>query len=86
MMYAQWGDQHVIILDPAEIERIKLGDTVRTPNDSVLFAYTPDLIWLASQCDPKTLTPQKLDDLLRIGRARKEVMTIPGGLIDVTKK
>lgn len=43
------GELKIVILESANIEEIKKGRPAKTPDKSVLVAWTPDPVWLADQ-------------------------------------
>lgn len=56
MLYLQTADGKlkIVILEAGNIEQLKQGRPAKTPDDTVLIAYTPDPVWLADKlldCD-----------------------------------
>lgn len=49
MLYMTAGDLKIIILETGNLEEIKKGRPARTPDGSVLIAWTPDPVWLADK-------------------------------------
>lgn len=48
------GDLKIIVLESAQLKKLEEGSPIRTPDNSVLIAWTPDPAWLAEQlmkCD-----------------------------------
>ena len=43
------GTVRVIVLEAGNLEQIKAGKPAKTPDGSVLIAYTPDPVWLADK-------------------------------------
>ena len=43
------GKLKIIILETANLEEIKKGRPAKTPDGSVLIAWTPDPVWLADK-------------------------------------
>jgi hypothetical protein len=41
--------QHVIIIEPGNIERLKLGKVMKTPDNEVIVAFAPDMEWTSNQ-------------------------------------
>ncbi len=48
-MSADDGNLKIIILESANLEELKKGRPAKTPDGSVLIAWTPDPVWLADQ-------------------------------------
>jgi hypothetical protein len=46
---AAGGDVKIIILEAGNLDRLKAGDPAKTPDGTVLIAYTPDPVWLADK-------------------------------------
>ena len=69
------GDVALIVLESANIEKIKSGMPAKTPDGKVIIAWTPDPVWLADKImdsdgsaaeiarliDESTKRPQKPD-------------------------
>lgn len=56
MIYLQTADGRlkIVVLEAGNIEQLKQGRPAKTPDNSVLIAYTPDPVWLADKlmdCD-----------------------------------
>lgn len=70
--------QHVVILEPTNIEAIKKKPAI-TPNKEVMIWYTPDVVWLGEQiaANLDTMTGKKLDELIIASHSREEVRNIP---------
>jgi hypothetical protein len=49
MIYMTAGDVKIIVLETANLEEIKKGRPAKTPDGSVLIAWTPDMVWLADK-------------------------------------
>jgi hypothetical protein len=51
MLYMKTADGKlsVIVLESANLEELKKGRPARTPDGSVLIAWTPDPVWLADR-------------------------------------
>jgi hypothetical protein len=79
VIYLSTGDQHVVILEPGNIEAIKAGGMDITSNKAVLVAYTPDAVWLGEQITANfdNLSPATLVRLIRESQARPEVNERP---------
>lgn len=43
------GKLRIVVLETANIEEIKKGHPAKTPDGSVLIAWTPDVVWLADK-------------------------------------
>ncbi len=71
MIYLSGEGLKLIILETANIEEIKKGHPAKTPDGSVLIAWTPDPVWLAD----KILETD--GDTLAIGRLIEEAAKRP---------
>lgn len=50
MIYMTCNDgRKIIVLETENIEEIQKGRPARTPDGSVLIAWTPDMVWLANK-------------------------------------
>ncbi len=51
MLYLKSSDGlvRVIVLESANIDRIRQGKPAKTPDGSVIIAFTPDPVWLADR-------------------------------------
>lgn len=49
MIYMQGDGIKIVILETANLEEIKKGRPAKTPDQSVLIAWTPDPVWLADK-------------------------------------
>lgn len=51
MLYLKTADGlvKVIVLEAGNLDRIRDGKPLKTPDGSVLIAYTPDPVWLADR-------------------------------------
>jgi hypothetical protein len=43
------GDVRIVVLETANIEQLKQGKPAKTPDGSVMIAWTPDPVWLADK-------------------------------------
>lgn len=43
------GSLRIVILESANLEELKKGHPAKTPDGSVLIAWTPDPVWLADK-------------------------------------
>jgi hypothetical protein len=74
--------KHVVIFSPDDIAALREGDALITPDAFVITAFTPDANWTAEQikevfADTEgTLTPAKLDAILKEGITRPEVIDV----------
>jgi hypothetical protein len=68
------GGQHIVILEPENLEAVKAGQFAKSPNKAVLIAYTPDAGWLGEQivANVNNLTPELLDRLIAESQQRPE--------------
>ena len=48
-MSANGGELKIIVLESANLEELKKGRPAKTPDGSVLIAWTPDPVWLADK-------------------------------------
>ncbi len=49
MIYLKVKNNHVLVLEPGNIEELRDGGMVRSPNGEVGIIYTPDLVWFKEQ-------------------------------------
>lgn len=49
MLYMTAGELKVIILETGNLDELKKGRPAKTPDGSVLIAWTPDPVWLADK-------------------------------------
>lgn len=49
MIYLKGEDVKIIVLEAGNLEQIKAGRPAKTPDGSVLIAYSPDPVWLADK-------------------------------------
>lgn len=43
------GDVRIVVLETANLESLKAGKPAKSPDGSVLIAWTPDPVWLADK-------------------------------------
>lgn len=75
MLYFNTRDgQHIIVLEPENLEAVRDGKFAKSPNRAVLIAYTPDAEWLGDQlvANAENLTPEILDRLIKESQQRPE--------------
>lgn len=82
MIYLKSGPRTMIILEPGNIKKLKDGQTIGTPDEITLVAYTPDAVWLGQEIMNTVeatgeLTIEALDELLKKGLERPEVLERP---------
>lgn len=78
VIYLKTKGQHLLILEPANIERIQKGEPAKSPNNEVAVAYTPDLVWLTEQLKGiDEMDVEKLDTLLKESLKRPAVHRRP---------
>lgn len=77
MIYFTTPDEkHVVILGLADLNVIRRGNPIASPDCSVLLCYTHDIYWFRDELvkvfnqNERTLSPGKLDELLREGLKR----------------
>lgn len=78
MIYLQGDGIKIVILETANLEKIKAGRPAVTPDQSVMICWTPDPGWLSEQlkkCDGDAVEIGKLIDA---ARSRPENPTPPG--------
>lgn len=54
MIYLSGDGIKIIVLESANLDEIRKGRPAKTPDGSVLIAWTPDMVWLADNlmdCD-----------------------------------
>jgi len=80
MIYFTTKDEkHVLIIEPRSIEKLLAGDPLVTIDDKVIVAYTPDINWTKDElvkvfnAPESTITPEKLDEILKEGIARSQI-------------
>jgi hypothetical protein len=74
--------QHIVVLEPGNIELLQKGQPVITEGKQVMIVYTPDIMWLQkqfvehvkSQEGGKTFEPAMLNEMLAKGMKRPVVM------------
>lgn len=71
-MRSEDGELAIVVLETANLEELKKGWPAKTPDGSVLIAWTPDPVWLAD----------KIMDAMGRGGDAKEI----GRLIDEAAK
>lgn len=66
--------QHIVILEPENIEAIKAKKYAITADNNIAIAYTPDAEWLTEQlvANASNLDPTKLDQLIKESQTRPE--------------
>jgi hypothetical protein len=66
--------QHIVILEPENLEALKTGQFAVSPNKAVMIAYTPDAEWLQDQLITHVhdLTPESLDYMIKKSQQRPE--------------
>lgn len=75
MLYLQIGSKRVIILEPSNLDHLKDGGSVITPDKQILLVYTPDSKWLAEHM--KDAMPAGHLDPEAFERIRKESLKRP---------
>lgn len=48
-MHAKDGSIKIIVLESANLEELKKGRPIKTPDGTVCIAWTPDPVWLADK-------------------------------------
>jgi hypothetical protein len=80
VIYMVLGEQRVIVMEPANVEKIKEGNPLIAPDGSVLIAYCPDSEWLAAKISEmiadgnREFGAEQFDALLRDGLKRAPIM------------
>jgi len=77
--------QHVIILEPANLDKLRAGGFVKTPDDekSVIIGFAPDIVWTGEQIkvafdeSDNSFAVADLERILREGLSRPEVKERP---------
>lgn len=82
-MYVKNG-QHVIILEPANLDHLRVGGIVKTPDQqhSVIITFQPDIIWAGERLreivgSDHGIDLDQLEALLTEGQHRPEVRERP---------
>ena len=73
MIYLKIGDQAVVILEPANIDRLVAGSPAVSPDKQVMIAYCPDIEWLTNEIIASDKSVDSLNQLLEDGLKRKPV-------------
>lgn len=68
----------VLIVESGNIERLKSGKMMKTPDEQFLVCYTPDMEWTTDQFKAmlainRNVDPAVLDFILKEGMKREEV-------------
>lgn len=82
MLYLKLSDdRHVIVFEPTNLDRMRAGQPVVSPDREVFVACVPDLPWLAEQTQLLSrsgeLTPERFSDLLGQAFLRPEQPPLP---------
>ena len=84
MIYMQSKDgQHVIILEPANLDHLRVGGIVKTPDakHSVCLAFSPDIVWTSQRLkhlvEGEGIDVEGLERLLTESQHRPEVRERP---------
>jgi hypothetical protein len=71
------GGQHLLIIEPDNLDRLRAGEPLNSPTGDVTVAFTPDLDWLRSELiaisSYREIMPEDIDELLHRGLIRPEV-------------
>jgi hypothetical protein len=90
MIYlALHNGQRIIVIDSHNIDAMKKGEPVKTPDKHVMIAYTPDIGWLTEHMVQmgSSLDPERFDALLKEGLNRPIASVLPQHPhIDLLKK
>jgi hypothetical protein len=73
MIYLKVGAQSVVILEPANVERIVAGLPAVSPDRTVMVAYCPDIEWLTAEITASDKSVDQLNTLLEQGLSRKPI-------------
>lgn len=71
--------QHIVVLEPYNLDLIKGGKPIASPDKTVFIAYCPDVDWLSLKIQElikeqgREFSIEKLDSLLQEGLTRKEI-------------
>lgn len=95
MLYLKLSSgRHMIVLEPVNLDLLREGDPVVTPDREVIVACSPDVPWLAEQVQQvqtSELTVERFVELFRQSMRRPEVplrrphepvAKVPGGTTD----
>lgn len=72
--------QHVAIIEPSNIDKLKEGKPLLTPDGKIMVAYTPDMEWFQNHframigISNSSVDAKLLDFLLKEGLKRPTVM------------
>lgn len=72
------GALKIVILESGNIEQIKQGRPAKTPDGSVLIAWTPDPVWLADRIMDSGGDPAVIAALIDEAAGRPEKGPRPG--------
>jgi hypothetical protein len=77
MIYFKLQDgRHLLIVEPANLVRLQGGEPLKSPNNEVMIAYTPDAPWLTEQLIMRDFNfdVKELDEILRESLKRDAVL------------
>lgn len=60
MLYLSGDGLKIVILESANLDEIRKGRPAKTPDGSVLIAWTPDPVWLADKLMDSNGDPAKI--------------------------
>jgi hypothetical protein len=68
---------HIIVIEPDNIDKMKAGEPLHTPDNEVMVCFTPDIEWVQDQFIQAqmagTLGPETIEDVLKRSLVRPEV-------------
>lgn len=67
-------DRHILILEPENLEALQSRDFVKSPNNTVILALTPDAEWLQTELIARAgkISPEILEALLKESQTHPE--------------
>ena len=72
------GKQNILILEPGNLENLKNGEPIRSPDKEVLVAYCPDIDWLSAEIlklvdEKHQIDAKAFDEIMERGMLRPTV-------------
>lgn len=67
------GSFKLIVLETANLDELKKGRPARTPDGSVVIAWTPDPVWLSGQLGDTDGSMECIADLIEQAAKRQEI-------------
>lgn len=81
MIYLKAGNLSILVLEPGNIDRLKEGKPLTSPDEAVTVCYTPDMTWTMAKLrglfEKDNLNSEVLEEVLKEGINRPEVRDRP---------